>query len=366
MGSILFFNRSSVHYRKAIYKLLEQELDVDFYFGDSRPGKIVKIDYSYLHNFRCEVKNVVFYEPIYWQKGVLKLLFRRYHGYLTPGDIWCISTWLFAILCKIRGKKLYFWTHGWYGKENFLERIIKKIFYSLPTDIFLYGEYAKNLMIKNGISSNKLHVVYNSLDYDTQVLQRRKLKSDDLYKEKFWNKYNNLIFVGRLTKVKRLDMLLEAVALLKRMSSFYNITLVGGGEVEKELQDLSFKLGIEKQIWFYGECYNEQELSNLIFQADLCVSPGNVGLTAMHMMVYGTPVLTHDCLSMQMPEFEAIEKKVTGDFFTFGSVESLADSIEKWFLQNLSREEIRLNCYRMIDEKYNPHKQIEVFKSVIK
>ena len=47
MGSILFFNRSSVHYRKAIYKLLEQELDVDFYFGDSRPGKIVKIDYSY-------------------------------------------------------------------------------------------------------------------------------------------------------------------------------------------------------------------------------------------------------------------------------------------------------------------------------
>ena len=79
------------------------------------------------------------YEPIYWQKGVLKLLFRRYHGYLTPGDIWCISTWLFAILCKIRGKKLYFWTHGWYGKENFLERIIKKIFYSLPTDICLYG-----------------------------------------------------------------------------------------------------------------------------------------------------------------------------------------------------------------------------------
>ena len=63
-----------------------------------------------------------------------------------------------------------------------MERIIKKIFYSLPTDIFLYGEYAKNLMIKNGISSNKLHVVYNSLDYDTQVLQRRKLKSDDLYK----------------------------------------------------------------------------------------------------------------------------------------------------------------------------------------
>ena len=55
-------------------------------------------------------------------------------------------------------------------------------------------------MIKNGISSNKLHVVYNSLDYDTQVLQRRKLKSDDLYKEKFGNKYNNLIFVGRLPR----------------------------------------------------------------------------------------------------------------------------------------------------------------------
>jgi glycosyltransferase involved in cell wall biosynthesis len=44
-------------------------------------------------------------------------------------------------------------------------------------------------------------------------------------------------------------------------------------------------------IVFYGESYNERELAPLIALADVCVSPGNVGLTAIHALTYGTPVI---------------------------------------------------------------------------
>ena len=53
-------------------------------------------------------------------------------------------------------------------------------------------------------------------------------------------------------------------------------------------------LNLQDQIWFYGACYDESKLGELIFNADLCVSPGNVGLTAVHSMGYGTPVITHN------------------------------------------------------------------------
>ena len=62
----------------------------------------------------------------------------------------------------------------------------------------------------------------------------------------------------------------------------------------------------------YGETFDEAEISKLLNHADLCVSPGNVGLTAMHALAYGVPVATHNDFKNQMPEFEAITPGKTG------------------------------------------------------
>lgn len=362
---ILFFNRSSVHYRKAIYKLLEKELNMDFCFGDSRPGNIKKVDNGYLKKSKCNLENVIIKEPIYWQKGTIGLLSNGYDAFLTAVDYWCISAWVFAFICKIKNKKLYFWTHGWYGNENYLKKAIKKIFYSFATGIFLYGEYSKKLMVSNGYNANKLHVIYNSLDYDSQIIQRAKLTPNCLYKNKFCNEFKTLIFIGRLTKIKRLDMILMAMDILAKESFYCNVVFIGDGEMKENLKNMVKDLEFEERAWFYGDCYNEDELSNLIYQSDLCVSPGNVGLTAMHSMTYGTPVITHNCFSKQMPEFEAIEHNKTGAFFEYSSVQSLSKTIKKWFLENKDREKTRTCCYKVIDGRYNPYKQIEIIKSVI-
>ena len=130
---------------------------------------------------------------------------------------------------------------------------------------------------------------------------------------------------------------------------------------------MATELGLEKNVWFYGPCYDEKELSGLIFNADLCVSPGNVGLTAMHTMVFGTPVLTHNDFPHQMPEFEAIHEGETGAFFTLDNIQSLADGISKWFVQKSNkREEVRKACMKEIDENWTPQFQIEVLKKYLK
>lgn len=355
----------AAHYRTAIYMLMDKELECDFCFGDDIGFPLKKMDYSLIKHKVTEVHNRQLAGGWYWQIGVPSLLKEEYDRYIFVGEVRCLSTWVALIMGRFyKNKKTYVWSHGWYGKENWLEKELKKLFFSLPTGgIFLYGNYARELMIKERFNPEKLFVIHNSLDYDRQLILRSELTSKTLYKEHFGNDYPNLFFVGRLTKVKQLDMVLRAVALLRDKGEFYNMTFIGEGEVKGELESIAYELSLEKQVWFYGACYDEKILGEMIYNADLCVAPGNIGLTAMHSLVFGTPAITHDDFSHQMPEFEAIRNMETGTFFKRGDIHSLAEGISRWFIEKSGkRDDVRNSCFHEIDTQWTPQFQINVLK----
>jgi glycosyltransferase involved in cell wall biosynthesis len=181
---------------------------------------------------------------------------------------------------------------------------------------------------------------------------------------RFRNGEKNLIFLGRLTKVKRLDLLLKAVARLREASFLCNVTFIGEGEDRSTLEALALQLGVE-DVWFTGETYDDSVLATLIYHADLCVSPGNVGLTAIHCLTFGTPVVTHGDSSHQMPEFEAIHPGATGAFFKNGDPENLALVIGAWFAQGLDREEVRQACYDVVSRRWTPTYQLAQIESAL-
>lgn len=353
------------HYRFGIFKLMDDELQCDFYFGD-KMGDVKKIDYSKLNNFKKELKNIKIISSLYWQKGVFSLFFRKYDTYILLGEYFCLSTWVLLLLCKFSSKKTYLWTHGWYGDEGLLKRIVKKIFFNLGDGILLYGNYAKELMIKERFEANKLHVVYNSLNYEKQIEVRKNLVKTSIYKDYFKNDFPVLIFIGRLTKSKKLSLVIDSQKKNKANDFKFNLVFVGKGDDEENLKNLANESNLKNAIWFFGESYDETEIGNLIYNADICVSPGNVGLTAIHSLVYGTPVLTHSDFPNQGPEFEAIQPDVSGDFFIKNDQQDLTNKIQKWLSNMDDREKIRMNCYQVIDKKYNPHFQIEVIKNIFK
>lgn len=361
--SICLIYNYAQHYRANIFILLDRDLKCDFYFGD-KMSDVRKMDYSLLSHFRKELQNIAISSSIYYQRGAVRLVNEKYTHYIMLGEPYCLTTWMILLLTKLYGKKVYLWTHGWYGKENLIKKLIKKTFFSLASGVFLYGEYAKKLMLNEGFSSEKLHVIYNSLQYDKQLSIREQLKPLSIFSDYFGNSNNNLIFVGRLTAVKKLDMILYALSQFEIQNKFFNMTFIGDGEQLEELRELSEKLKLHN-VWFYGPCYDEPEIAELIYNADLCISPGNVGLTAMHSMVYGTPVLTHDNFPMQMPEFEAIIDGITGTFFEYNNQSSLINKINQWFSSLVDREYVRTCCYDVIDTKYNPHIQLETIRKVI-
>ncbi|MHC1779102.1 MAG: glycosyltransferase [Bacteroidales bacterium] len=355
-------------YRMPIYKLLEEEMNVSFIFPSEALINLKKADYSKLRNCTfCGNEKRIFNKLSFFSDINKKELF-SFDNLIFAGNVKNLTSWYILIVCRFFKKniKTFLWTHGYYGKENFFEKLIKKKFYNLPDYVLLYGNYAKNLMIANRICNpSKLKLVYNSLDYDTHVALRKTNLFSEYYRCHFKNANKNIIFIGRLTKIKKLDMLIFALKLLNERAFKVNVTFIGDGEAKKGLIELTNKYHLNDQVWFFGESYDEEILSKLIYNSDLCVSPGNVGLTAIHSLSFGTPVITHNNYPYQGPEFEAIEPYITGLFFKYNSIDSLVQSILEWFSKNIDREIVRKNCYKVIAEKYNPYYQLQILKSLL-
>lgn len=376
MATINFFTNIAPHYRAPLWNVLlnSPDWDMHFFYGDNSKVGVETIDFEkeefssnkdQLH----KVKNYWWKgDVLLWQKGVVSECCKsKFDHAVFLGETSRLSTWIAAVICRIRGIKVAFWGHGLYGNERGVKLMLKKTFFRLAHKHLLYERRAKKIMIQYGFAPDNLYVVFNSLDYDAHKLLHQKLQALD--KTEVFPFLNNpslpvVIFIGRLTRVKKLDMLLQAVNQINDEVPKVNLVIMGDGPERKNLEELG-KTGLKnKWLYFTGACYDEEVIGKYLSMSDLCVSPGNVGLTAIHSLSFGTPVCTHDNMYNQMPEAGAIQHGDNGFFFKENNVNDLKIKIGDW-LNNMDRELMRKKSYEIIDKYYNPHYQITVFNRLI-
>jgi glycosyltransferase involved in cell wall biosynthesis len=138
---------------------------------------------------------------------------------------------------------------------------------------------------------------------------------------------------------------------------------VGDGSVRPELEALATASGVRTH--FAGETYREEEIGLCLMMADAVVAPGNVGLTAMHALAYGVPVITHSDFTAQMPEFEAIRPGVSGAFFRRNDVGDLVRVIREWLDAHPVRDHrVEEACRGIVSACYSPDVQAEIIARV--
>jgi glycosyltransferase involved in cell wall biosynthesis len=280
-----------------------------------------------------------------------------------------ISNWVAALICKVRKKPLLFWGHGLYGNEKNIKKVLRILFYKIADYHLVYGNRSRSIMIDSGFRSNKVFTVYNSLDFDTHRLLYKNKNVNDLEKQKqklfpFDSKLPVVIFIGRLTKEKKISNLIEAISLSKNKGYKYNCLIVGGGDELETLKHLSESLGIRDSVCFYGPSYDENINSKFIMLSESCVSPGNVGLTAIHSLSLGTPVITHGNILNQGPEVESVIQNVTGLYFEENNVASLSDVIDDMIL-NKKKIKMETTCIEQVTKYWNPKNQAAIFDQVV-
>lgn len=355
------------HYRYPIYQKMAEELDVDFYIGDRAGTPIKTFDYNSLKNYKGTLCRHNLWGSWYWMSNQIRLAFKQYDSYIVTGEPFCISNWIFLLLAKMCGKQTIAWTHGWYGREGRVKGFIKKLFFKLFSKVMCYNKYSAKLMVQQGFKEKNIFVIGNSLNTDKQRDIRKKLTKTEIYSSHFGNDNPVIIYCGRIQKVKRLDLMIEMLAVLKEEGIEANMVFVGKDVDGAGIEEIANKQGLENRVWFYGPCYEEEKLGELFYNACVCVSPGNVGLTAIHALTYGCPVITHDDFPNQMPEFEAIVPGVTGDFFTKDSLFELVSTTKIWLQRSEEqKEQTRKEAFAEIDRKWNIYSQVEVLRKVLK
>ncbi len=354
------------HYRAEIYTLLEKECHCSFYFGNETLAKnLKKMDYSLFKNPPVELKFIRLFGNLNWLKGSVKLsLSNKFNAFILTGEANCVSSWLILIFCRILNKPAYVWSHGFYGREHGPMKWLKKIYFHLPDGVFLYNDFSRNIMIKEGFNSKNLWVVYNSLSYKKQLAIRSKLTFNKVTSNLFGNDLPTTLYIGRVTIKKKIYLLIDALRIsLAKKNPGFNILIIGDGADLNNVRQYVEKNELSGYVHFFGSCYDEFLLAEHIYNSDLCVSPGEIGLNAIHSLGYGTPVISHNNFCFQGPEFEAIEEGKNGAFFKENDVHSLEEAITAWLKKfPVKTPELINTCFEVIDTKFNPNFQLKVIR----
>ena len=100
--------------------------------------------------------------------------------------------------------------------------------------------------IKQFTTKPKLKAIENICEFENI-----KIKKDKNFHKLFSNHKKTIIAVSRLNKVKRIDILINALYQINKVHDM-QLIIVGDGPEENELKKLSMKLNLEENVHFLG------------------------------------------------------------------------------------------------------------------
>lgn len=355
-------------YRYPIYKAMSEKFDCDFFFGDTVFEPIRQFDAAKLKGFKGFIHpKVLKLKGYIWHKGICDIFKCRYSHYIVTGECRLLVNLLIYLWTRLLGKTFIIWTHGEHRTySKWTTRVILKSFYCSADKILMYGAYNLKYMTDMGCNPNIIYTIHNSLDTEKHTQLFYRMTFSPVFKNHFENDFATIVYIGRLQKRKKIEQLIEAVARLKQRETIYNVVLVGDNTNAEYLHDVVKQLGMESHVWFYGPSYDEEENAKLLYNAAVCVCPAEVGLTAIHAMSYGCPVVSNNNKETQMPEFESIIENVTGSLFQDNDIEDLMDKIDYWCKKPSSERDCLRNEIRQhIIKGWSVDYQINILNKIL-
>jgi glycosyltransferase involved in cell wall biosynthesis len=180
----------------------------------------------------------------------------------------------------------------------------------------------KDRIIEIGIDKNKVHVLRNGVDLQLfRPLNREKCrKKYDLTRK-------TLVSVGHLIERKGHGLIIDAMDQL----TDYELIIVGGGELEKELSEKASKKGLSDRVYFLGERSQAElrEIYNAVDALVLASSREGWANVLLESMACGTPVVATDIWGTP----EVVQSPEAGVLIKERTASAIAEGV-KWLFEN--------------------------------
>lgn len=173
-------------------------------------------------------------------------------------------------------------------------------------------------------------VISNPIDTNTFCPSSKKLR----YKKEFNLSNNTVIYVGRLSLEKNIDVIIKAIALVKNKISDINLAIAGAGKAQAELKQLVIKLGLKNEVKFLGALSHEK-IAQLYAASEvfaIASTSETQSLVLMQAMACGLPAVAVDARGL--PEY--VNEK-NGCLVKAGDEKSMAEK----FILLLENNELR-------------------------
>ena len=246
-----------------------------------------------------------------------------------------------------------------FGIEYFLRRgraYINKLIYNRPDAHLVYIEEGYSVYGSYGVAKEKIFVTDNSTD--TDLLAQTEISIEGLPRI-LPPSSNRVLHVGRLTKWKRVDLLIQSTARLKNDFPNIELVIIGEGPELEPLQSLANSLGVKEHVRFIGGVYDSEELARYFKASSIYVLAGLGGLSINEAMFYGLPIICSVC---DGTEKKLVRDGFNGSIFDEGSEEDLVEKISIILGDEELRKNMSKNSRMIINKEINIHTVLEKWK----
>ncbi len=265
---VAFFTNIISPYINDLFNNLSQFTDIDFEViacSETEKDRKWKLDYLKTRNYKLTIlKDAKLFEikkqnRFFYLGGlsfIKRILKREFDTIIFKGGTRFIGP-ICAFLARIRGIKTVLWEQNSVDTTNTpLKKFVKKLYINdkLFTGFISYGNHVKDLILKlNPEADKKIFFALSPIDnqkYRNRYL-KLKPKKNFIKKQLGINPEEKIIlYTGRFVEEKNLFNLLEAVSNLKINSGIkFKCLLVGGGKLEKELEQEVINKGIQNTVY---------------------------------------------------------------------------------------------------------------------
>ena len=196
-----------------------------------------------------------------------------------------------------------------------LELPVPRVFRSVPT--VAVSESTAEDLSRRGLPRNGIEIIPNGVDLDAL--------SPGAREERFAQP--TLLYLGRLKRYKRVDLLLEAVAALVGRGIPCRLLVAGRGDDLPRLEALRESLGLEQHVEFLGYV-SDVEKGELLRKSwiNLLTSvKEGWGISNLEAAACGTPTIASDVPGLR----DSVMDGQTGLLIPHGDVETLSRRIEE-------------------------------------
>ena len=296
-------------------------------------------------------------ERVVIQSGSLSLLRSgHYETIIAEFNPRILSNVFACLYARRRGLKFIWWGHGFRPKSGPIEKWIYRYLAGLADALIFYSAAGAEEFTQKGIPTEKTFIAWNSINLEEIAHLALPTPIEDR---------TRILYIGRLIAEKKTALLIRGFALAAaHLDPKTKLTIIGEGPESERLQRLAHDLAVSDSVEFVGSVYEQAKLAPYFNTAWVSVSAGYIGLSAIHSLAYGLPMIVAD-KEPHSPEIAAIEEGVNSVFFPSDDPEALSKALMELAADPVKQKRMSVSASHTVRQRFSIDGMVQAFEKAV-